>query len=145
MTDVQRKEETEGDKELKGDEDGPASSEGEADLEDAPLDGVLTDDENPLSDIDAAEANGRNQAHRSEVQWSPPGVEQRQGACETSVATSSCLPNKKRKLEDKTATGISLEDRATTVVPSESASQELSPLMRACGNNPDPSVPRTDQ
>lgn len=67
LTDVQRKEETEGDKELKGDEDGPASSEGEAGLEDAALDDALTDDEDPLSDIDATGANGRNETHNSQL------------------------------------------------------------------------------
>ena len=168
LTDVQRKEEPEEENKLvDGDEDGPWS-EDEKDLEDAPPEDALTDDEDPLSDadatcidlyvgwrgstiesrqsvIDATEANGRNQAHRSEAQWGPPVVKKRQGAFETPVATSSCLSFKKHKLEGETATGASLEDGATTVAPTESASQEISPFMRACGNNPDPSVPRADQ
>ena len=62
-----------------------------------------------------------------------------------SVAISSCLPIKRPKFKGEPAIGASLEDDAVTDVPSESASQGLSSFMRACGNNPDPSVPRTDQ
>ena len=65
---MQRKEEPDGEKEVaKGDEDGPASSEGTVDLEDAPPDDALTEDEDPLSDADESRNAVDGQQPRSEV------------------------------------------------------------------------------
>ena len=75
----------------------------------------------------------------------PPRKDKRESP-EADVASDAISsPIKKPKLKGEPAIGASLEDDAVTDVQSESASQALSSFMRACGNNPDPSVPRTDQ
>ena len=69
LTDVERKEEPEGEKQpAKGDEDGPASSEEDAaDLEDAPPDDALEEDEDPLSDAEDTAGAIDSQQPRNDV------------------------------------------------------------------------------
>ena len=142
LTDVQRKEEPEGEKEpIKGDEDGPASEDEAADLEDAPPDDALTEDEDPLSDADAADTMD-SQEQRSKMDRDPRLGWHGGAAGVQPVSASSRAPvlplMRKRKRG-------SLEDEAAPGAAQSSSPQEVSPFMRACGNNPDQSLPRDGQ
>ena len=135
LTDVQRKEEPEGEKEAaKGDEDGPASSEGTADLEDAPPDDALTEDEDPLSDADeATNATGGQQprsvvVHKSILQWRDvAGGGQHKPTPEGSRAPSTSSLREKQKRESQEAGAVSAGSSLS------SAPQQLFSFMRACG------------
>ena len=109
LTDVQRKEEPKDEKDLaKGDEDGPASSEnGETDLEDAPADDALTEDEDPLSDMEDARGVLDSQQPRIVLEHVPekPGwvqtalLKQQQPTCSRSCSASQEQRSVKRKRE----------------------------------------------
>jgi len=142
LTDVQRKDEPDGEKEpIKGDEDGPASEDEAADLEDAPPDDAHTEDEDPLSDVDAA-GTMDSQEQRSNMDRDPKLGWRGGTAGVQPVSASSRAPvlplMRKRKRR-------ALEDEAAPVVAQSSSPQEVSPFMRACGNNPDQSLPRDGQ
>ena len=134
LTDVQRKEEPDGEKVVaKGDEDGPASSEGTADLEDAPLDDALTEDEDPLSDADESRNAVDARQSRSEVvrksilQWRDiAGGGQHQLPAEGSHAPSTPL-REKRERESPEAGVVSAGKSLS------SAPQELFSSMQTCG------------
>jgi hypothetical protein len=146
LTDVQRKEGPEGEKEPpRGDEDGAASSENAADLEDAPLDNALTEDEDPLSDADGAADRTDTQEPRSNLDCGK--LLYRKSASEDqSNGTRGNLPLahvppvlRKRKRETME---VDSPPAADSLSP---ASQELSPFMRACGSNQDASLAREDK
>ena len=146
LTDVQRKDEPDGEKDpAKGDEDGPASSDA-ADLEDAPPDDALTEDEDPLSDADDAEALD-SQRPRSKLERDP-NLSWRKGAggdhptpFRGSSHATPVLPLLKKRKREPLEVVVASGERASL----SSGSQELSSFMRACGNNPDESLPREDQ
>jgi len=146
---VQRKEEPEGEKDpAKGDEDGPASSDHDAaDLEDAPPDDALTEDEDPLSDADDAAEPLDSQEPRSKVEHDP-NSSWRKGAggdrptpTRGSSHATPVLPLLKKRKREPPEVAVASGERASL----SSGSQELSSFMRACGNNPDESLPREDQ
>ena len=142
LTDVQRKEDAEGDKDVKGDEDGPASSVGEADLEDAALDDALTNDEDPLSDVEATEANSSKKDHKMKSYCPFPAFgDHGENPCEATPITSAFSPTKKRSLDSATTTEPSFGVQTRIILPEDSATEGVSSFMRACGKNPDPSIP----
>ena len=133
LTDVQRKEEPDGEKEAaKGDEDGPASSEGSADLEDAPPDDALTEDEDPLSDADetsnALDGPRSEVTRKSIVQWRDvAGGCQHKPTPASSHASSTPSLREKRKREPPEADAVPAGNSLS------SAPQKLYAFMRACG------------
>ena len=144
LTDVQRKDEPDGEKEPgKGDEDGPASEDEAADLEDARPDDALTEDEDPLSDVDAA-GTMDSQEQRSNMDRDPNlgwrgGTAGVQHHATSASSRAPVLPLMRKRKRRK------LEDEAAPVVAQNASPQEVSPCMRACGNNPDQSPPRSGQ
>jgi hypothetical protein len=150
LTDVQRKEEPEGDKQpAKGDEDGPASSEEDAaDLEEAPADDALEEDEDPLSDAEDTAGAIDSQQPRNDMERDPnlgwrksAGSEQQQPTRESSHVTPVLPLLKKRRREPQEAGGAVSGERGLL----SSSPIEHSAFMRACSNNPDDSLPQEDQ
>ena len=150
LTDVQRKEEPDVAKPTNGDEDGPASSEDAADLEDAPPDDALTEDEDPLTDLDEADEMGQKKpgselvddGHDPVLGWlEEAAVGDQQGPTRKSSHDPPLLPlRKKHKCETLEADAACGEGDSRSSAP-----QEPSAFMRACGSNMDDSLPRGDQ